>query len=281
MKITKLLCAALCCCLISSVAHAQLWVDFNSTSQDGGPNNNEGWQAYDEDHEDKQDTDGWKSAVYSTSFGDVSVTPDWPNTDDINVEQSIDRGAGNDANWTDTDLNLVTDWLGIDTRSGNGGNGNWDGTDGTPTYMTLTLGGLDANSYNWSSYHIDTENVHGSFAAWISTDGGQNFTALADGYMVDSSPGGNPDSTMNGSPGLATNFAEAMAAGGIYEATFDADGTNDVVLQFAPYSGTFGDAVHNQLWGINGFQLSVVPEPESFSIAALAVMGLLVLRRRR
>ena len=254
---------------------------FNSTSQDSGPNNNEGWQAYSEDHEDKQDSDGWQTANYSTSFGDVGVTPAWPNTDDINVQQSIDRGAGNDGNWADTDLNLVTDWLGIDTRTGNGGNGNWDGVDGTPTYMTLTLSGLAADSYNWRSYHHDTENVHVSFAAWVSTDGGANFTQLADGYMADSTEGGNPDSTMNGSPGLVTDFAGLAAAGGIYDATFTADGANDVVLQFAPYSGALGDEVHNQLWGINGFQLAPVPEPATNGLLSIALIGLLLARRRR
>ena len=273
--------AALVCSCMALNAHAQLWVDFNSTSQSGGPANNEGWQAYDEDHEDKQDSDGWKTGMYATSFGDVGVTPDWPNTDDINVEQSIDRGDGNDANWTGTDLNLVTDWLGIDTRTGNGGNGNWDGVEGTPTYMTLTLSGLDADTYNWRSFHHDTENVHGNFAVWVSTDGGQNFAALADGYMADSTPGGNPDSATNGSPGLVTDFAGLEAAGGIYDATFSADGSNDVVIQFAPYSGALGDAVHNQLWGINGFQLAPVPEPASMSLISLGFIGLLATRRRR
>ena len=262
-------------------AHAQLWVDFNSTSQDGGPHNNEGWQAYDEDHEDKQDNDGWKTATYSTSFGDIGVTPAWPNTDDINVQQSIDRGAGNDGNWADTDLDLVTDWLGIDARSGNGGNGNWDGVEGTPTMMSLTLSGLAADTYNWRSFHHDTENVHGNFAAWVSTDGGANFMQLADGYMSDSSAGGNPDSEANGSPGLVTDFAGLTAAGGVYDAVFTADGSSDVVLQFAPYAGSLGDAVHNQLWGINGFQLAPVPEPASASMIMLGLVGLLAGRRRR
>jgi len=266
---------------LTATAQAQLAVDFNSTSQDGGPTVNAGWEAYSEDHEDKQDTDGWKTASYTTSFGTVTLTPDWPNTDDINVEQSIDRGAGNDANWLDTDLDGLTDWLGTDARAGSGGNGNWDGTTGTPTLMTLTLGGLNAGAYNWTSYHHDTENVHGNFAAWVSTDAGANFTALADGYMSDSTEGGNPDSATNGSPGLVTDLAGLAAAGGVYNASFTADGSNDVVLQFAPYAGTLGDAVHNQLWGINGFQLEAVPEPASMPLIVLGGVMLLAVRRRR
>jgi len=280
MKMQHCFAAILVATLTCSV-QAQLLVDFNSTSQDGGPALNEGWQAYSEDHEDKQDNDGWQTAVYPTSFGDVTLTPAWPNTDDVNVQQSIDRGAGNDANWLDTDLDGLTDWLGIDTRVNNGGNGNWDGTEGTPTLMTLTLGGLDAGDYNWRSFHHDTENVHSAFATWISTDGGVNFAQLPDGYMSDSTPGGNPDSATNGSPGIVTDLAGLSAAGGIYDATFSADGSSDVVLQFAPYSGELGDAVHNQLWGINGFQLEPVPEPSSMPLLLIGGMAMLLARRRR
>ena len=211
----------------------------------------------------------------------VSLTPEWPNTTDNRVQQMIDRSAGNDANWQDSDIDGITDWLGIDTRTGNGGNGNWDGTAGTPTLMTLTLGDLPANPYGWTSFHQDTENVHANFAVWLSTDGGASFTQLSDGYMSNSSPGGNPNAETDGSPGLVVDFAGMAAAGSIYETTFTADGSNDVVLQFETYSGVFGDAVHNQLFGINGFQLTVVPEPASGILIALGGFAVLGLRRRR
>ena len=197
------------------------------------------------------------------------------------TDQSADPPTGFDANWADTDLNLVTDWLGTDTRTGNGGNGNWDGTTGTPTWLSLTLSGLPANEYMWKSFHQDTEHVHADFAIELSTDGGQTFSSLPDGYMSDSTPAGNPDSEADGSPGLVTDFAGMMSVGSVYEATFTADGTNDVVLQFAPYSGALGDAVHNQLWGINGFELSVVPEPGSITLLGMGLIMLLGLRRRR
>ena len=127
----------------------------------------------------------------------------------------------------------------------------------------------------------DTENVHTNFAVWLSTDGGANLTQLADGYMSNSSPGGTPDATTDGSPGLVVDFAGMAAAGSIYETTFTADGSNDVVLQFAPYSGVLGDAVHNQLFGINGFQLTVVPEPTTGILTAIAGLMILTIRRRR
>lgn len=263
---------------IASVANGQLLIDFNSTTQDGGPHNLDGFQPYDAGHEVAADFDTKTYDAFGTTVG---VTPDWPNTTDNRVRQMIDRGAGNDANWADESIDGVTDWLGIDTRTGNGGNGDWDGVDGTPTYITVALSGLPAQSYNWLSHHQDTENVHTAFAAWVSTDGGANFTALPDGYMSDSTPGGNPDSATNGSPGLATTFAEMEAVGSVYTTTFDANGNDDVVMRFAPYSGALGNAVHNQLFGINGIQLSVVPEPTSGVLAAIGMLFALRLRRRR
>ncbi|MEM9657386.1 MAG: hypothetical protein AAF961_03410, partial [Planctomycetota bacterium] len=271
MKLTRIP-ALVAAALICSPAWGQsLNIDFNSTSQDDGPNNNAGYQAYDAAHETPADFVTKEYAAFGTTVG---VTPAWPNTTEAAVQQMIDRGEGNDVNWVDTDLDLVTDFLGIDTRTGNGGNGNWDGADGTPTYLTLTLSGLPALAYNWTSYHHDTENVHTYFAKWISTDGGTSFTQLPDGYMSDSTEGGNPDSALDGSPGLVTDFAGMESAGSIYRATFSADGVNDVVIRYAPYSGALGDAVHNQIFGINGFQLAEVPEP---STVALVGVGLLLL----
>lgn len=268
--------------LVASMAcstYAQdLNIDFNSTTQDGGPTNNAGFQAYDAGHEVTAD---FVTKEYSAFGTTVGLTPAWPNTTANTVQQMIDRGAGNDATWTDSDLDGVTDWIGIDTRTGNGGNGDWDGTTGTPTYMTLSLSGLPANTYNWTSFHHDTENVHTDFAVWVSTDGGGSFTALPDGYMSDGTEGGSPDSAADGAFGPVTDFAGMAAAGSIYSASFTSDGTNDVVLQFAPYSGRFGPEVHNQLFGVNGFQLSAVPEPASGTLAMLAAMMLAAVRRRR
>ena len=266
--------------LSASMVHAQdLNIDFNSTSQDNGPHNNAGFEPYDAAHETPADFVTKSYTAFGTTVG---VTPAWPNTTDATVQQMIDRSTNDfDVHWTDTDVDGVTDFLGIDTRTGNGGNGNWDGTTGTPTYMTLSLSGLPANEYNWRSFHHDTEHVHTFFQVELSTDGGANYTKLDDGYMSDSAPGGNPDSATDGSPGLVTDFAGMAAAGSIYDTTFTADGTNDVVFRYAPYSGVLGDAVHNQIWGINGFEMSIVPEPASCSMIALGGLFLLGLRRRR
>ncbi|MHC4517209.1 MAG: discoidin domain-containing protein [Planctomycetota bacterium] len=239
----------------SAWADVILRVDFNSNQDSGGDSttagdpglseaahNQEGWSSYHANHE--------VIAEFTTAdYDGITVTPDWPNTTDNRARQSIDRGTGNDNNWDDAagDLNLVTDFIGIDTRTGNGGNGNWDGTTGTPTYMTLALGGLAAGNYDWTSFHHDTEHVYGPFAVWLSTDGGETFTQLDDGVMTDSTPGGSPDS------GATEAGPDANSLPSTYHTSFRADGTNDVVFRFAPYSET---AVHRQIWGMNGFVLS-------------------------
>ena len=252
----------------SASADVILRVDFNSNQDSGGDSttagdpglsaaahNQEGWSSYHANHEV---IDEFTTADYDG----ITVTPDWPNTTDNRVRQSIDRGSGNDANWDDAagDLNLVTDFIGIDTRTGNGGNGDWDGTSGTPTYMTLALGGLAAGNYDWTSFHHDTEHCYGPFAVWLSTDGGETFTQLADGIMTDSTEGGSPDS------GATEAGPDANLLPSTYHTSFWADGVNDVVFRFAPYSE--GD-VHRQIWGMNGFVLStVITSPEAWAMSA-------------
>lgn len=252
----------------SASADVILRVDFNSNQDSGGDSttagdpglseaahNQEGWSSYHANHEV---SDEFTTADYDG----ITVTPAWPNTTDNRTQQSIDRGSDNDVNWDDAagDLNLVTDFIGIDTRTGNGGNGDWDGTSGDPTYMTLTLGGLATGTYDWTSYHHDTENVHGPFAVWVSIDGGETFTQLDDGAMTDSTEGGNPDS------GALEVGPDADSLPSTYHTSFWADGLSDVVLRFAPYAAV---AVHQQIWGMNGFVLSnVTTSPEAWAMAA-------------
>jgi hypothetical protein len=252
-----------------------LQVDFNSNQDGGGDSstagdpslsvanhNQPGWSSYHANHE--------VPAEFGTAnYGGITVTPAWPNTTDNRVQQSIDRGASYDASWDNAagDIDLVTDFIGIDTRTGNGGNGDWDGVTGTPTYMTLSIGGLAAGDYDWTSFHHDTEHVHGPFAVWLSTDGGGSFAQITDGLMTDGTAGGNPDS------GAIEGGPDAYLLPSTYRMSFAANGTDDVVLRFAPYSST---AVHTQIWGMNGFEL--VPEPATIALLGL---GALALRRRR
>jgi hypothetical protein len=273
-KMKKLLLFTVLCLAMTVSAQAQLplKVDFNSTTQDGGPHPQAGYESYDAGHE--------VAADFNTkTYGSITVTPTWSNTTDNRVMQMIDRGASHDANWDNTagDLDLTTDWIGIDTRTQNGGNGDWDGTTGTPTYMEITLGGLAAGDYGWTSYHHDTEHCFGDFAVWLSTDGGGTFAQLADGMWTDTSEGGTPDSDLYGYREVGPDVTTLNSA---YSTSFTANGTDDVVLRFALYSGTYlhegNPAVHNQIWGMNGFEL--VPEPATIMLLGF---GSLVIGRRR
>jgi len=231
----------------SAQAEILFGIDFNSTTQGGGPNAVGGkYRNYDAGHEVATDFVTQSYAAFGTT---VSLTPSWPDSTDNRVQQMIDRGNGNDANWTGTDLQLVTDFLGIDTRTANGGNGDYDGVNGKPTTMLLTLGDLPGGTYQWTSFHHDTENVHTSFLMDISTDGGASFNPVDgdDLKMSSSSGGGNPaNPNLEFGPNPASLNSTVVTE-------FQTDGGSDVVIRFIPLSQS---AVHTQIFGINGFELA-------------------------
>lgn len=255
----------------TTVSAQNLWVDFNSTTQDGGPHNQAGYQAYDAGHEVAAD---FVTKSYSAFGTTVNLTPDWPDTTDNRVEQMIDRGPGNDANWMGAKLDLLTDFIGIDTRTANGGNGDYDGATGTPTRMTLTLSGVPAGEYTWRSYHHDTENIHTSFLVDYSVDGGSTFMSLGEFKGTNSTPGSNPPepAVFQGEGGMDPAMLSSTVDFGLM-----ATGS-DIVLQFTPLSNT---GVHAQILAVNGFELSLVPEPSSLALTLGALLGLLGIARRR
>ena len=239
------------------LATAQLKVDFNSLTQDGGPHPTVGYESYDAGHEVATD---FVPRTYLVDFGggpiNVTITPGWPNTAANQVMQMIDRGAGNDANWVGNDIDLLTDWIGADSRTSQGGNGDWDRTTGTPTYITLTISGLPACSFEWLSYHHDTENIWSDFQVEVSSDGGAVFGAPIDMEMTSSSPGGNPPDPIKET---GANDPDPKNLSSTFTTIIQADGTSDVVLRFAHFTdGVDPIAVHKQLFGMNGFELECV-----------------------
>ncbi|MBN2508114.1 MAG: hypothetical protein JXQ71_15620 [Verrucomicrobia bacterium] len=258
-----------------------LFVDFNSNQDDGGdsatdPNpalsqanhNQTGYQSYHANHEVHAE---FAAAAYAAFGTNVTLQPFWPDTTDARVEQSLDRNdqdaagvvlGSNDANWQGDQINLITDWLGVDTRTGSGGNGDYDGITGNPTRMSLRIAGLPAGEYSWRSYHHDTENVHGEFLVEISTDGGATFTQVvgpgpAGSFsMTDSTSGGTPASAVTYTGFPSTGSSDPAALPSTVNTSFTADGVQDVVVRFTPLPNT---AVHKQLWGINGFELVLLP----------------------
>lgn len=243
--------------LAATGAPAALLVDFNSTSQDGGPHPQAGYESYDAAHEVASD---FVTSNYTAFGATITLTPDWPATTDNRVQQMIDRGAGNDANWVGDKIDLLTDWIGIDARTGSGGNGDWDRASGTNiTYITLTVGGLPANDYRWYSYHHDTENVWADYQVEVSTDGGATWSAPVDGQGTDSTGGGAPASpqTYTGTPdpnprNLPSTF--------VWD--FEADGANPVVFRYAPFQDPADPTgVHKQLFAINGIEIYSPQDP--------------------
>jgi hypothetical protein len=252
--------ALLALIFLTTGASAQLLVDFNSTTQSGGPHHLAGYQAYDAGHEVTADfvTREYEVVFFGESFF-VELTPEWPNTTDARVQQMIDRGDGNDANWHGDDVDLITDFLGIDARPGNGGNGDWDRSEfTTPTYMTLTLHGLPSGDYSWLSLHHDTEHCWADFQVEISTDGGVTYTKPVLHEATDSTEGGSPASL---AVYQGDDDPDPRNLPSAFRAEFTADEDDDVVLRFAPFAdGIDGTGVHKSIFAINGFELTELSE---------------------
>lgn len=238
--------------VVQAPAAAQLRVDFNSTNQDGGPHPTVGYESYDAAHEVATD---FVPQTFMADFGNgpvaVTVTPAWPSTTSNQVMQMIDRTPGFDSNWVGDDPDLLTDWIGCDSRLAVGGNGDWDRVNGMPTYMTLTLSGLPAGQYQWLSFHHDTEHIWSDFQVEVSTDGGATYGAPIDKEMTNSTTGGNP-ANPNPSTGAAAPLPADLSSA--FTTALDATGA-DVVLRFAPYDDGAATGVHKQLFGMNGFVL--------------------------
>lgn len=239
--------------LPAGVSHAALLVDFGQTT---GASTEPGYEAYEADHEQSA---SFTTRSYSAFGATVGVTPDWPNSTDARVRQMIRRGdAGNF--WGNSQISLLRDWIGVDSRTANGGNGDWylDADPPNPTYMTLTLSGLPAGTYEWTSYHHDVDNQWGDFQLEISTDGGTSFGPPIAMQMTNSR--NNPTNPPFADPLYtdATN-PDPKTLPSTLTAGITADGTHDVVLRFAPFiDRQDGSGVSKQFFAMNGFELAAV-----------------------
>ncbi|MGC6583208.1 MAG: PEP-CTERM sorting domain-containing protein [Akkermansiaceae bacterium] len=251
-----------------ATAQAALLIDFSNATSPLEP----GYEAYRATHENAASftTQSYNPTFAVSGAANVSLTPAWPNTTDNRVQQLIHRNANNINQWNGSNTDLLSDFIGIDTRTANGGNGNYDGSTGTVTHMTFTLSGLPAGTYQYVSFQHDVENVWADFTVEVSTDGGSNFGPLGNGSMTSTSTGGNPDNPNDITTG------DALGLSSTYATSFTADGTNDVVVRYGVLADT---QVHRQILAVNGFQLSQVPEPSSAALSFLAA-GMLLRRRR-
>lgn len=245
--------------------------------------NEAGYQSYHVTHEVAAE---FVTANYHVSFmlsgaTSVSLTPTWPSTSANTVMQMIGRTDGQAATWVGEKGNLLRDWIGIDSRTtAPGGLGPWDGVTVNPTYMHLTLGGLPSATYAMRTYHHDVENMNSFFTLEISTDGGATFGSIISGRMTNSTTGGSPaENEIFGGTAPNVPGGDPADLSSTLNFNFAADGTNPVVLRFAPL-GPALMPVHQTFFGINGFELDQVPEPSSAVLVLGGLAGVLLRRRR-
>lgn len=254
---------------LPSVASGQFLMDFNSSQASGGTpvvgdpadpanaiHHEAGYLCYHAIHEEAT---SFVPATYEVNFSGtgaatVTMTPEWPNTTDARVRQSIGRSDGQAGSWTGIKTNLLRDWLGVDSRTGSGGNGAWDGTVGTPTYFHLRFEGLPAATYEMTAYLHDVEHMNTEFTIEVSSDGGTTFGDPIVGRMTNSLSGGTPAEN-EVLPGMAPNVADGnpldLTSTQVF--AFEVVAGQDLVLRFAPLST--GTAVHQQFLGLNGFEM--------------------------
>lgn len=235
---------------------ADLLVDFNSTNQDGGPHNQAGYQPYNAGHEIAADFLAARS--YSAFNTTVSLQVTWPDTTGNRVQQMIDRASNFDANWTGQKLDLLTDWIGIDTRTAEQGNGDYNGTTGTPTRIVFRLTGVPAGTYNYRSYHHDTENVHTPYRVEISTNGGTTFAPFAGPFPgTDSTPGGSPASAQTYT---GTGDQDPATLPSTFTTSLVATQGQDILIRYTPLSST---GTNLRLLVVNGLELIATTPPSA------------------
>lgn len=245
--------AVLCLLLLAPAFATDLWIDFNSTTQDNGPRNQSGYQPYNAGHEVAADFLAARS--YPAFDTTISLLVTWPDTSSHRVQQMIDRAPANDAYWTGQKLDLLTDWIGIDTRTAESGNGDYDGNNGTPTRLLFRLTGVPAGTYLYRSYHHDTENVHTPYRVEISTDGGTTFGPFAGPFPgTDSSPGGTPASAQTYT---GTGNQDPATLPSTFETDLTATG-QDILVRYTPLSST---GTHLRLFVVNGLELLATIPP--------------------
>lgn len=253
----------LACFILAPSASGQLLVDFN---QSNGLSNEPGYQSYGALHENAASfTTQSFTANLMGADRIVTLTPSWPNTTDNRVRQMIKRSAGQIASWEGNNTDLLADWIGVDSRTGNGGNGNWvRGVSGTPTYIDIALGGLPAGTYTCLSYHHDTENMWSDYQVEVSTDGGATFTHVGDGQIT-MSWNNNPNPPLGDQEAIVHQTGaedpDPKNLSSTFTMEFTANGADDVVIRYAPYmDGVDPIQVHKQFFLLNGLEIDSVCE---------------------
>jgi len=247
--------APLVSALMVSPGYAQLRVDFNlsATAGENAPDQQSSYRRYDA----VDQAASFPLRTYSAFGNSVGVQVSFPNTNDVALRRVVNRDAASDAAWGTKNLNLLTDWIGVDSRIQNG---TYNGTSGTPTLLTITLSALPPGTYQWTSFHHDTANINTDFQLEVSSNNGATFAPLAGPNadstftITDSSTGGNPASSETFND---TTVAESLPSTVKFE--FTKAGEDDVILRFAPRSTAEADRA---FFIINGFQLALATDSD-------------------
>ncbi|MGE4286544.1 MAG: glycoside hydrolase family 98 domain-containing protein, partial [Phycisphaerae bacterium] len=206
---------------IAGAASAEsLKVDFNGNSWGAViADTQSGFEPYNARNEVEADFIAADYVAFGTT---VTVTPSWSDDAVAAAKQSFWRD--NSGGYVEDDENLfflLRDWIGTDTRQL-----------GDP--LTLTISGLPAGTYYWTSWHHDTAAANmGAFDVAVNDAAGSMTTS-----------------------GIAVtgNAVTTIAGVSCFETTLQSNGTDDVTLTFDlhPYSYEF-----NQAWFVlNGFELA-------------------------
>lgn len=240
MKRLMMLSCVMCLLMAASTAQATLKIDF---SQTGDPVE-AGYQGYFADHEQAAT---FTSQSYSAFGAIVTLTPSWASGATPQAMQMIDRsGSGRNA-YTGDHADLINDWIGTDGRQ-----------PGDP--MTLAISGLPAGTYEWLSYHHDTDDQTGMFDVTLNDAAGS--ATIVD---IDISH------SATDVDGRVDGFENIM----VVALTMVSNGTDDISVVFTRTSPI--DPVGTAFFVMNGFEL--VPEPAT--IALLGLGSLALIRRRR
>jgi hypothetical protein len=217
MQMTKLIYVFIVILLavMPQTAGETLQVDFTNT---GGAVQS-GYQGYYATHEVASTFTAQSYLAFGTT---VTVTPTWAAGAPAAAMQMLARGNSYGYSTAPADmLDLVADWIGTDQREV-----------GDP--MTLTISGLPAGTYNWRSYHHDTQNQTGHFSVKANDATGSKTTT---GLQVSSS-----QSLSDLTLADVTKF----------DTTLVSDGVNPVALVFeATDTPNF-----NTMFVMNGFEIS-------------------------
>lgn len=231
--------------LTPSLAQASFIVNFGVSAEAVGPDGT-ATDAVDFDTPHENATTGALQTFNGVDFlgvtglFDVGVEVTFPNTTDVRVRQSRDRG-------TTSLSNFFEEAIGVDRRTNQGGL--LDSTE-----MLLTLTGLPTETtFTFTSYHVDISNQGNSFTTSLSgTD------VFAQGVVS----------------GTTATLADTAPFTHVFDLTSDA--TGEAAITYTGFTGAFFFMNGFTLEA----QASTIPEPSSLLLLGLLGCGVFASRRR-